>query len=103
MDIKLTAKLQAYSKLSLAIPTVIDNLDSDSTTDSLSANQGKVLNDKITEVSDEIAITNDRLVNVELRVSDIQESLGGLRFGVDSEGNYGYYKDGADTITPFKS
>ena len=24
-------------------------------------------------------------------------------FGIDSEGNYGYIKDGADTVTPFKS
>lgn len=24
-------------------------------------------------------------------------------FGVDEDGNYGYYKDGADTVTPFKS
>lgn len=23
-------------------------------------------------------------------------------FGVDAQGNYGYYKDGADTVTPFK-
>lgn len=25
-----------------------------------------------------------------------------FRLGVDEEGNYGYYKDGADTVTPFK-
>ena len=25
-----------------------------------------------------------------------------FRFGVDSNGNYGYYKAGADTVTPFK-
>ena len=24
-------------------------------------------------------------------------------FGVDENGNYGYYKDGADTVTPFKT
>ncbi|MBD5536901.1 MAG: hypothetical protein HDQ99_14860 [Lachnospiraceae bacterium] len=28
--------------------------------------------------------------------------LGGIRFGVDDEGNYGYIKAGADTVTPFK-
>lgn len=27
---------------------------------------------------------------------------GSIRFGVDGEGNYGYYKAGADTVTPFK-
>lgn len=26
-----------------------------------------------------------------------------FKFGVDADGNYGYYKDGADTVTPFKS
>ena len=30
-------------------------------------------------------------------------NLGGIRFGVDEEGNYGYKKVGADTVTPFKS
>ncbi|MBD5480227.1 MAG: hypothetical protein HDR14_13210 [Lachnospiraceae bacterium] len=28
--------------------------------------------------------------------------LGGIRFGVDAKGNYGYIKAGADTVTPFK-
>lgn len=26
-----------------------------------------------------------------------------FRFGIDANGNYGYYKDGADTVTPFKT
>ena len=26
-----------------------------------------------------------------------------FRFGIDADGNYGYYKDGADSVTPFKS
>ena len=29
--------------------------------------------------------------------------LGGIRFGVDADGNYGYIKAGADTVTPFKT
>lgn len=28
--------------------------------------------------------------------------LGGMKFGVDADGNYGYIKAGADTVTPFK-
>ena len=28
---------------------------------------------------------------------------GSIRFGVDGDGNYGYYKAGADTVTPFKN
>lgn len=31
------------------------------------------------------------------------EALDGLRFGVDSNGRYGYYKVGADTVTPFRN
>ena len=29
--------------------------------------------------------------------------MGGIRFGQDEKGNYGYYKAGADTVTPFSS
>ena len=29
--------------------------------------------------------------------------MGGLKFGVDSNGNYGYIKAGADSVTPFSS
>lgn len=30
-------------------------------------------------------------------------NFGGIKFGQDENGNYGYYKVGADTVTPFKS
>ena len=33
----------------------------------------------------------------------VNNSLGGLKFGVDSDGNYGYIKVGADTVTPFSN
>ena len=29
--------------------------------------------------------------------------MGGITFGVDADGNYGYIKAGADTVTPFSS
>ena len=29
--------------------------------------------------------------------------LGGVSFGIDNSGNYGYKKEGADTVYPFKS
>ena len=37
-------------------------------------------------------------------VSEINQSLanGKIKFGIDSSGNYGYIKDGADTVIPFK-
>ena len=34
--------------------------------------------------------------------SNLTDSLGGITFGVDDDGNYGYIKAGADTVTPFK-
>ena len=35
--------------------------------------------------------------------SNLADSLGGITFGVDDNGNYGYIKVGADTVTPFKN
>ena len=36
-----------------------------------------------------------------LQLDEQNKNMGGLRFGVDADGNYGYIKDGADTVTPF--
>ena len=33
----------------------------------------------------------------------LNNSLGGMKFGIDSNGNYGYIKAGADSVTPFSS
>lgn len=38
---------------------------------------------------------------LELNVNQLEANLGGVKFGIDSEGNYGYIKAGADTVTPF--
>ena len=53
---------------------VVDNLSSTRTDASLSANQGRILGAKLP-----------------------------FAFGIDADGNYGYYKAGADTVTPFKT
>lgn len=37
------------------------------------------------------------------QVETNKEALNGLRFGIDSNGKYGYYKVGADTVTPFRN
>lgn len=34
---------------------------------------------------------------------ELGNSLGGLRFGIDAEGNYGYKEVGADTVIPFRN
>ena len=33
----------------------------------------------------------------------VNNSFGGMKFGIDSNGNYGYIKAGADSVTPFSS
>lgn len=38
-----------------------------------------------------------------LHSGNIDTMLGGIRFGVDENGNYGYIKAGADTVTPFRT
>ena len=53
---------------------VVDNLSSTRTDASLSANQGRILGAKLP-----------------------------FALGIDADGNYGYYKAGADTVTPFKT
>lgn len=37
------------------------------------------------------------------QVATNTNALNGLRFGQDTSGNYGYYKAGADTVTPFRN
>ena len=51
----------------------VDNLESTDKDKSLSANMGREINNKIP-----------------------------FKFGIDENGNYGYIKDGADSVTPFK-
>ena len=40
--------------------------------------------------------------DVESTQNELKTSLGGMTFGVDAAGRYGYIKAGADTVTPFK-
>lgn len=40
---------------------------------------------------------------VQDKIDNIIEDMGGLRFGIDSNGNYGYIKAGADTVIPFSN
>ena len=45
----------------------------------------------------------DSVARQKLTVVDPSEGEGLITFGVDSNGNYGYKKVGADTVTPFKT
>lgn len=37
------------------------------------------------------------------QIDAINSNFGGMTFGVDDDGNYGYIKAGADTVIPFKN
>lgn len=52
-------------------------------------------------ITDSLASTSSRIAASAKSVNQLSNDLGGLKFGIDSDGNYGYYKDGADTVTPF--
>jgi hypothetical protein len=49
-------------------------------------------------------LSEDAAGNLQNQIDNIDSSLadGKIKFGVDENGNYGYIKDGADSVTPFK-
>lgn len=58
----------------------------------------------ITDIATTISSTpSDDKVASEKAVSDVVSDIVPFKFGIDENGNYGYYKAGADTVTPFKS
>lgn len=68
------------------------------------------LNDSVTDIENDVTELTNSVSDIENdvteltnSVSDIGDSLNGFKFGIDANGNYGYYKDGADTVTPFKT
>lgn len=63
-------------------PELVDNLQETVPGKALDATMGKVLDEKITQTD---------------------EKLGGLSFGQDAEGNWGYKAPGADTVVPFNN
>lgn len=71
------------------------NLMSDNINQSFDAN-------KMLKTMDEVnAVTQEGYGVDALVVKQVNDSLGGLQFGIDENGNYGYIKAGADTVTPF--
>ncbi len=94
-------------KISNAISTLISHISSKATTSLL----GHVkLSDTYTNAVSEGAAANGMGAS-QKAVADayaalnhkLTDSLGGITFGVDSNGNYGYKTGGADTVTPFKT
>lgn len=57
----------------------------------------------VTGKTDSLEVNDSNILATSMAVHKLKTELGGLKFGIDEDGNYGYYKDGADTVTPFKS
>lgn len=65
---------------------------------------GNLLN-LINANKDNINAVNDRIDNLSsdsVKMSDGNSTSDSIKFGVDSNGNYGYYKQGEATVTPFR-
>ena len=67
--------------------------------DSVEMADGKTLQDTVSDIGDALENAQSEVKNVQ---DDLHTSLGGMTFGVDAAGRYGYIKAGADTVTPFK-
>lgn len=67
--------------------------------DSVEMADGKTLQDTVSDIGDALENAQSEVKNVQ---DDLHISLGGMTFGVDAAGRYGYIKAGADTVTPFK-
>ena len=46
---------------------------------------------------------NSNVNELESNVNQLEANLGGVTFGIDADGNYGYKKAGADAVIPFSS
>lgn len=67
-----------FNQLVDELPSVIDNLTTSSATDALSANQGKILYDKVVELE-------EKLVNLQATVTKLDTNLGNLTVEVVDE------------------
>ena len=67
-----------FNQLADELPSVIDNLTTSSATDALSANQGKILYEKVVELE-------EKLVNLQATVTKLDTNLGDLTVEVVDE------------------
>lgn len=68
--------------------------------DSVEMADGSTLQESVSSLNEEVASLNEDITSLN---GNLVDSLGGITFGVDADGNYGYIKAGADTVTPFKT
>lgn len=68
--------------------------------DSVEMADGSTLQESMNAVVSDVENTQNDITDVH---DELMTSLGGMTFGVDAAGRYGYIKAGADTVTPFKN
>lgn len=68
--------------------------------DSVEMADGSTLQESMDTVVSDVESTQNNITDVH---NELKTSLGGMTFGVDAAGRYGYIKAGADTVTPFKN
>lgn len=67
--------------------------------DSVEMTDGTTLQESMNIIASDVESTQNDITDVH---NELRTSLGGMTFGVDAAGRYGYIKAGADTVTPFK-
>lgn len=73
---------------------------------SVDANDGETMETKvgaIKGITTSTSVTEEGYAADATVVSQLNDSLGGLNFAQDAEGNWGYIPSGADSVIPFKS
>ncbi len=68
--------------------------------DSVEMADGKTLQETVSDIGEAVENVQGEVKSVQ---DDLHTSLGGITFGVDAAGRYGYIKAGADTVTPFRN
>lgn len=62
------------------------------------------LNNSLTSISNNINILSNHVNSLETKTANISNEVTiPFSLGIDSDGNYGYIKAGADTVTPFRT
>lgn len=90
--------MQTASNASNGVATNTESIGALQTDVQLVKSNQTAINDHLTDIDNSITVLNSKATKTasQLNSGDIA-----FQFGVDSDGNYGYIKAGADTVTPF--
>ena len=90
--------METASNASNGVATNTESIGALQTDVQLVKSNQTAINDHLTDIDNSITVLNAKATKTtsQLNSGDIA-----FQFGVDAEGNYGYIKAGADTVTPF--